>query len=352
MRKHAKRLCSLALALALAMALCCLPAAFAAENEITIDFSYYDGAVVIPKSELKVYDGIAEEYGYQLRNSESTAVFDAIVAAHKAYYGEAFTAETANDYLVMHDGFITKAFENSSASLGFFVNDEMPNDGIFNEGFNSYTGYACDQALLAEGDYVSLFTYKDPMWSDYYMVVSESEIEVLTGEKFTVSATGYSAMWYGCYREEDRANYTYPMNGIDVYSTKDFDEYTKIGTLDENGEITLSLDEAGTVYLCMEGSFEDPYMGTIPVVANWCEVTVSEPEIEPEPEPTYENAFYLPNSIDLDIVADSDSGIVEISLVIGFFDVKGEAPDKTENFCVVFNAGMLIGIFEFIAGVL
>ncbi len=350
MRKHAKKTCSLVLALA--MALCCLPAAFATENAITIDFGYYDGGVVIPKGELTVYDGIAEKYGYTLREDAGITVFDALVAAHKAYYGEAFTAETAGDYLVMSNGFITTAFTVASASLGFFVNDEMPNDGIFNEGYNSYTGYACDQAIIAEGDYISFFTYKDPMWSDYYMVVSDSEIEVFKGEEFTVSAEGYSAMWYGCYREEDRAAYTYPMAGIKVYSTTDFEKYDEIGVLDENGEITLSFDEAGTVYLCMEGTFADPYMGSIPVVANWVEVTVSEPKPEPDPEPIYEDVIYIPCGFNLDIDADSETGKVSIEMVIEFFDIKGEAPAKTEKFGTQFNAGMFIVIFQFIAGVL
>ncbi len=348
MRKNAKKICSLALALA--MALCCLPAAFAAENEITIDFSYYDGAVVVPKGMLEVYDGIAEEYGYELRGAEHITVFDAIVAAHKSYYGEAFTKETAVNYLEMSYGFITKAFEAPSASLGFFVNDEMPNDGIFNEGYNSYTGYACDQAVLADGDYVSLFSYKHSMWLDYYMVMSEDEVHVLTNEEFTVSAKGYSAMWYGCYREEDRADYTYPMNGIDVYSTTDFEEYTKVGVLDENGEITLSFGETGTVYLCLSGNYEDPAMGTVPVVGNWVEVTVSQPE--PAPEPSYDDAFYLPCGIDVDVEAESETGNVEINFIISFFDIKGESPDKTESFVIQFNAFIFIGIFEFMAGVL
>ena len=67
-RKITVKICSLMLALA--MALCCLPAAFAAEDEITISFSFFDGTVVIPKGELKVTDGIAEKYGYQLSEKD------------------------------------------------------------------------------------------------------------------------------------------------------------------------------------------------------------------------------------------------------------------------------------------
>lgn len=347
MKKLAKKVCSLALALALA--LCCLPAAYAAENEITVSFSYYDGAVVIPKSNLAVYDGIAEEYGYTLRGIEDISVFDAIVAAHKSYYGDEFTAETANNYLEMSAGFITKAFKTPSASLGFFVNDAMPNDGVFNESYNSYTGYACDQAAIADGDYISLFAYKNSMWLDYYMVISDSETEVITGEEFTVSATGYSAMWYGCYREEDRAAYTYPMAGIEVFSTADFETYSKVGTLDENGSTTLSFDKAGTVHLLLQGNFEDPAMGKIPVVGSWCKITVSEPE--PEPEPTYEDAFYLPKSFDVSVDTESKEDSVILSFTIGFFDFNGEAPEKCERFTFEITCPVLITLIEFLSDI-
>ncbi len=344
MKKLTKKLCSLALALALA--LCCLPSAFAAENEITVSFSFFNGAVVIPKSDIAVYDGIAEEYKYSLRGIEDISVFDAIVAAHKAYYGEEFTAETAGNYLEMSSGFITKAFGISSSSLGFFVNDEMPNDGIFNEAYNSYTGYSCDQAAITDGDYISFFTYQDSMWLDYYMIMSDSEIDVMTGEEFTVSAIGYSGMWYGCYKEEDRANYTYPMAGIEVFTTTDFKEYSKAGTLDENGAIKLSFEEAGTVYLCLNGNFDDPIMEeAIPVVANWCKVTVSEPDI------TYDNAVYLPKSFDISVDTQTKEGVAALSLSIGFFDAKGEAPEKSECFTYEITFAPLVSLIKFLSGI-
>lgn len=342
MRKNAKKICSLALALA--MALCCLPAAFAAESEITVSFSFYDGAVVIPKSDIAVYDGIAEEYGYALTNTEDITVFDAIVAAHKAYYGDEFTAETAGNYLAMSYGFMTKAFGLATSSLGFCVNDEVPHDGIFNEAYNSYTGYSCDQAAVADGDYVSFYTYKDSMWFDYYMTLSDSEINAVTGEEFTVSATGYSVMWYGCYTEEDKAENTYPMAGLEVYSTTDFETYTSIGTLDESGAITLSFDEAETVYLCIMGSFDDPNTGEIPVIANWCEVTVS------DPEPTYENAVYIPKSLDIAVDTESAEGSAIIRFTIGYFDIKGEAPEKNECFTLEITFAPLVALIEFLSG--
>lgn len=340
MKRITAKICSLALALALA--LCCLPAAYAAENEITVSFSFYDGAVVIPKSDLTVYDGIAEEYGYSLRGAEGITVFDAVVAAHKAYYGDEFTSQTANNYLVMSSGFITKAFANSSASLGFFVNDKMPNDGIFNEAYNSYTGYACDQAIIAGNDYISFFTYKSSYWADYYITTAKNEITAAAGEEFTVSATGYSAMWYGCYRDEDRAEYTYPMQGLDVYSTVDFITYTKIGTLDKNGETVLSFDELGTVYLCIMGNFDDPSMGKCPAVANWVKVNIVEPE----------GAIYLPESVDISVDTESDKNAVIIHYSIGYFDITGKGPTKAECFTINITFAPLAALIRFLSNLI
>lgn len=335
------------LLLALAFALCCLPAAYAAENEITVDFSFYDGDVVIPKTEIAVTDGIAEEYGYTISATDHNGnavngitVFDAVVAAHKAFYGDEFTAETAGSYLAFSYGYVTKAFGIPSSAFGMCVNDASPNDGIYNENYGGYTGYAYDTAVIKDGDYVSVYTYSDSWYGDYYITLSDSEIEAEAGEAFTLSATGYSIMYYGFSTPETIASNTYAMAGLDVYSTTDFENYTKIGTLDENGAATLAFDEIGTVYLCISGEFADPDMGKMPVVANWCEVTVTEPK----------DAIYIPESIDVSFDTETKEDAVIILFAIDYFDLKGEAPDKSECITLEINIGWFNRIIEFIKG--
>ncbi len=340
----------LSLVLALALALCCLPAAFAQEEEITIDFSFYDGTVVIPKSEFKVTDGIAEEYGYTLADTENITVFDAIVAAHISLYGDKFTKETCGNYLEMSSSFITKAFGIPTASLGFFVNDKMPHDGVYNPDFYGYTGYACDTAAIKDNDYVSLFTYQDlSMYADYYITLSDNEISVNPNEEFSISATGYSAMWYGCSLEETVEANTYAMKDVEVFSTTDFEEYTKIGTLDENGEITLSFPEPGTVRLLFKGEFEGLY-DTVPVIANWCEVTVNEPATEPPTEPStehdYSNSKYVPTGIGLDIGTDRNEESLVFTFRVSFSDLNGTAPIKTEIFSFSLDISWFFKIFN------
>ncbi len=335
MKNLAKKICSLALALALA--LCCLPAAFAAENKITVDFSFYNGAVVMPKTEIAVTDGIAETYGYTLSSNSGVTVFDAIVAAHKAYYGDAFTTETADNYLSMSYGFMTKMFGISTSSIGFCVNDKVPHDGVYNEAYMGYTGCACDAAVIKNGDYVSTYTYKDPSWLDYYITLSENEIDATAGKEFTLSATGYSIMWYGCALEETIKNATSPMEGLEVYLTTDFKNYSKIGTLDKKGEIKLTINEIGKVYLCISGKYNG-----VPAVANWCEVTVSEPE----------GAIYLPKSIDIEVDTESKDGIAVIICETDYFDIAGKCPDKTEICNFEITLAPLVWLFKLIASIL
>lgn len=353
--------------LALAMALCCLPAAFAAEDEITISFSFFDGAVVIPKGELKVTDGIAEKYGYQLSEKDHNGneingitVFDAIVAAHESYYGSSFTAETSGDYLSMTGGFITKAFGKATSALGFCVNDAVPHDDIYIDAYGGYTGYSSDTALIKSNDYVSLYTYKDSYYADYYITPDKSEISVQTNEEFTLSVKGYSVMYYGCSKDENREAMTNPMAGLSVYATKDFKLYSALGTLDENGSITLSFDKPETVYLCIMGDFEDPALGTVPVVANWCKVTITEPAPTPDPEPApapdpepeTDDSFYLPKNISAKLNADPDNGTITLTVNFYFADIKGNAPDKSEYISITVNISWFSRIIEFIAGVL
>lgn len=364
----AAKICSLVLALA--MALCCLPAAFATEDEITVSFSFYDGAIVIPKTELTVTDGTAEKYGYTLSENDHNGnpvngitVFDAIVAAHEAYYGEAFTADTCGDYLAATNGFLSKAFGKQTSALGFCVNDKVPNDGIYVDAYGAYTGYAADTAVISGGDYISVYTYQDSYYADYYVTLDKTEVAAKTDEEFTLSASGLAIMYYGLSKPEVVDAMTNPMAGLTVYSTKDFKAYSSLGVLDAEGKITLSFSEPGEYWLCTSGDFDDPTLGTVPTVANWCKVTVTEPQPEPDPdpqpnpdpepqpEPDAKDAFYLPKKIKASLNANPDEGSIVLTITVNFADIKGEAPEKSEALTLSLNITWFSRIIEFIAGI-
>lgn len=324
-----------------AMLLCCIPTAFAEGAGIAVDFAFYDGTIVMHKQEITVTDGIAEEYGYVLsekdhsgKSVEGVTVFDVIVAAHEEKYGDAFTAETANDYLAMSSGFITKAFGIATSSLGFAVNDATPHDDVYVEAYGGYTGYSCDTAVVEEGDYVSVFRYLSSYWDDIYPSFDNAEISVVEGKEAVVYLSGYSVVYYGCAKQEVIDKMTAPLKGVEVYATKDFATYESVGKTDENGEITVSFAEEGKVWLCAYGTNSTETL----VIANWCGVSVEK-----------DTGIYAPKGLDI-TVAD-ENGIASITFDLHLFDLKGEFADKTETLVWEFASESFVAkIIKFIFG--
>ncbi len=258
--------------------------AFADDDTITGTFSAFEGSVIMPKQSLNVYDGIAEEYGYTIpetnHNDETIdgiTALDVLVAAHAAYYGDAFTADTASDYLVIKLSQIMFAFGQTATASSFAVNNECPHDDNYNESWYSYTGYSIDEAVIEDGDYMAYFFYQDTSyWSDdyaWFSIDDESIIETYTAKNKSITFTlvGYSYGWYSCSKEEDKG--ISALSGVDVYLVKD-GEYTLLGQTDENGQITVKFDTKGDYQLCAYGSTVDSYGSVVPVAAAWADISV------------------------------------------------------------------------------
>ncbi len=280
-----KKLLSLMFALVMLVSL--IPTVLAADTSVEVYFSAFDGTVLMPKEKITVEEGIAREYGYEVATADhngnpvdGVTIFDVIVAAHKKLYGDAFTPETADNYLVMTYSFITTSFGKETASSGFFLGDRMPNDGIYNEGWGSYTGLACDTAVVENGDEITYFFYQDlMMYSDYKGVFAEDEFKVKENEEITLSATAFSS-WYGNATEETISQNSVKAIGADVYCSDNNGGYKKIATLNANGEAKVSFDKAGEYKLYVAGSIAEG-----PVVIDWATVTVEEAEVETPEEP-------------------------------------------------------------------
>ena len=98
----------------------------------------------------------------------------------------------------------------------------------------------------------------------------------------------------------------------------------------------------------------------MPVVANWCKVTITEPAPTPDPEPApapdpepeTDDSFYLPKNISAKLNADPDNGTITLTVNFYFADIKGNAPDKSEYISITVNISWFSRIIEFIAGVL
>ena len=299
-------------------------------NSVTVSVVFSDGGTIRMFKDLAVTDGTAEKYGYEVTSEdhggaaiETATVMDAIVSAHAAAYGGAYSAETKDDYFYVSGGYATSAFKNSSM-LGFMVNDIQPNDGILvTSGWGSYyTGYAIDEARIQDGDVITLFTYADvESWMDYYPVFAQKEMEVKTEESFTVSASGYSIGWYGSSEQSTIDAVTVPMEDAEIGWTQDFTSFTTAGTLDENGELAVTAPaKTGTWYLVVRGESNG-----VPVIANYCTVNVVNSADEPgEPTPSAD-AQWFPTAFRT--VFTWSQRILTLGVRFKMHDLKGNAED-------------------------
>lgn len=236
---------------------------------VSVTFSVSDGTIIIAPEALEVEAGIAKAYGYQVASVdhngnrvEGATVMDAIVAAHKAYYGDEFTRSTAENYLDMSSSFIRKSFGRSTSACGFTVNGTMPNDGIINPYYGTPTGYACDTATIADGDSISYFFYQDTRYySDMFAEFSSDNYTVSAGKKLKVNIKGYSLMEHGLSDIDTvRANYMTNLKDVDIYLYEN-GELKKLATTDKKGNAKIKFTEEGEYTLVAvrsSGSEEEP----------------------------------------------------------------------------------------------
>lgn len=111
----------------------------------------------------------AEKYGFT-DALEGVTALDALVKAHELVFGDAFTKETAGEYLAVgSSGWISKLFGEKTSACGFFVNQGFPNDGTPASYGGGYNGTMVTNTPLLSGDVVDFYVYADDStWSDYY----------------------------------------------------------------------------------------------------------------------------------------------------------------------------------------
>lgn len=253
--------------------------------EVTMYAGYEGAFLYTPGIHFKVRDGLAEEYGYTMPEAdhngdsvEAPTVFDALVAVHKAKYGDSFTKDTAKNYLSVSEyGYLEKAFGLDAASSSFFVNNSIPDDGI--EGIYGTTGYMVNTARIADGDKIDFFFYQDTSYYlDYFTYFDKACVTVSAGTPVTLTLKGFMCM--SAYGSKPVAE---NINGADGYITlhkvmpdgslgeallSDSGEECLVGA---DGDVILTFDEPGTYMLTANG-FEGNYYS--PIVLPYCEVTV------------------------------------------------------------------------------
>ncbi|MCQ2485413.1 MAG: hypothetical protein MJ168_08800 [Clostridia bacterium] len=266
----------------------------------TVSFSMSGTDNQIMKHEITVSSDIAEKYGYETAKKDhngvkidGVTVFDVIVASHEELYGDSFKNNPEN-YLIMGSSFIMKAYGRNAAASGFIVNGVMPNDGIYNADFNGCTGYACDTAVVNDGDSVTYFFYKDSkFFSDCYSWFDCDTYSFNADDDMTVNLSGYCAIYYGINEWQTILDkYAEPLEGIEIYAEID-GEKVLVGTTDKNGNARLNLTGEGEYVIFSEGETED---GS-PIITNYAVVTVNPAQGDGKPHGFIEWVKHIWNSI-------------------------------------------------------
>ena len=258
----------------------------APKASVKVYFTFYDGknyCFPVGRTEITAVEGTAAKYG--MENAKAghlvggmdhsikagqVSVLDALLCAHEAVYGAAFTKDTMSSYFGDSSSFVSKIF-GVDGSIGYAVNDRLPVGP-------KYDGYAINEYALSEGDDVYFFIYASPYWGDYLSYFDKKQLTVNAGEEVTLTLSGYMAMEQMGTPGKDTRPITTMENiegaEIDLLDENagklEFGDY--LGETDENGKVTLKFDKAGTYYVSAIGESST----TFPITGPWCEITVNE----------------------------------------------------------------------------
>lgn len=258
----------------------------APKASVKVYFTFYDGknyCFPVGRTEITAVEGTAAKYG--MENAKAghlvggmdhsikagqVSVLDALLCAHEAVYGAAFTKDTMSSYFGGSSSFVSKIF-GVDGSIGYAVNDRLPVGP-------KYDGYAINEYALSEGDDVYFFIYASPYWGDYLSYFDKKQLTVNAGEEVTLTLSGYMAMEQMGTPGKDTRPITTMENiegaEIDLLDENagklEFGDY--LGETDENGKVKLKFDKAGTYYVSAIGESST----TFPITGPWCEITVNE----------------------------------------------------------------------------
>lgn len=215
--------------------------------------SQMEGGYLHGLEQVSVSAGTAEKYGYS-DSVDGVSALDALVKAHELVFGDAFTKETAGEYLeVGSSGWISVIFGVETYASGFYVNQGYPNDGTPAISGGGYNGTFVTNTPIADGDELDFYVMSDSdYYSDYYTWV-EAPDEMLAGDQITVTVKGFFAM--EGYRYKDPASLKEAAKALEGVQLAWVDLASGATTdiagavTDENGEATFTVTNSATGYL-------------------------------------------------------------------------------------------------------
>lgn len=258
----------------------------APKASVKVYFTFYDGknyCFPVGRTEITAVEGTAAKYGMENAKAGDlvggmdhsikagqVSVLDALLCAHEAVYGAAFTKDTMSSYFGGSSSFVSKIF-GVDGGIGYAVNDRLPVGP-------KYDGYLINEYALSEGDDVYFFIYASPYWGDYLSYFDKKQLTVNAGEEVTLTLSGYMAMEQMGESGKDTRPIT-TMENIEGAEIDLLDENAgklefgnNLGETDENGKVKLKFDKAGTYYVSAIGESST----TFPITGPWCEITVNE----------------------------------------------------------------------------
>ena len=210
------------------------------------------GAYLHAPQEVEVSALDAEKYGFT-DALEGVSALDALVKAHELAFGDAFTKETAGEYLAVGStGWISKIFGTDTYASGFYINGGYPNDGTPASYGGGYNGTMVTNTPLLNGDVVDFYTYSDDTYSDYYTWV-DAPAEMQVGKKVTATVTGFYAMSGYLYKDPASLKAAAkPLEGAKLgWMNPETGAVTVIdgAVTDEKGQATFTVTNGFTGYL-------------------------------------------------------------------------------------------------------
>lgn len=255
---------------------------------VNVDFTAQaEGAFLFaPQFDVEVSSNEAEKFGYTDSFTSVTndvSALDVLVKAHEIKYGDAFTSETKDGYLVVGSS-VTKLFGIETGANGFILNGGYPNDGTESQ-YGGYNGTTAMTQAVSNGDRVEFFCYQDQEgWGDELAWFCQNggavdHITVKPSDKLNLTLKSISFMYGYLYKDADvlhlAGSVTPDAQVAWVSENGNISDIDKAVT-DENGAVTITVpDKEGTYYLTAYRTNKGVEAGKAPLVISLTPVVVS-----------------------------------------------------------------------------
>lgn len=252
---------------------------------VNVDFTAQAAGkfLIPPQFNVAVSSDEAEKFGYT-DSVDGVSALDVLVKANEIMFGDAFTSETKDEYLVVPaSGFASKLFGIETDANGFILNGGYANDGTESQS-GGYNGTTVTTQVVSNGDRVEFFCYQDQMmWGDElaWFCQNGGAVDHITikpsGElKLTLKSVSYMAGYL--YKDVETLHLagTSASDAQLAWVDKDGKLADIDGAVtDENGAVTITVpDKEETYYLTAYRTNKGIEAGKAPLVISLTPVVV------------------------------------------------------------------------------